>query len=151
MTARIVKFATIRDPSGNLTAFERDAVGFDIARTFILHDVVEGASRGGHAHRVLQELIVAVSGSFAVTTWDEHGAHQWHLNSASEGLLVPPMVWRKLSDFSGNAVALVLASTPYDPSDYLRDFEEFQALLPETEPDYFSKRAKDLDLYRGLK
>ena len=129
MTARIIRFGTVHDDSGNLTAFERTGVGFDVSRVFILHDVVEGGSRGGHAHRVLQELIVAVSGSFTVTTWDSEGEHQQHLNRASEGLYVPPMVWRRLSDFSGGAVALVLASTPYNPEDYIRDFDEFTKAL----------------------
>jgi hypothetical protein len=129
-TPHIIKLETIRDPSGSLTAFEQGAVPFPIARVFILHDVVEGGERGGHAHHVLQELIVAVSGSFTVSTQDERGWHQWTLNRASEGLWVPPGVWRRLTDFSGNAIALVLASTPYDPADYIRDHAEFVSSLP---------------------
>ena len=130
MGAQLIRFPTVHDASGNLTPFEERDIPFSIARVFILHDIVEGARRGGHAHHVLEELIIAVSGSFDVVTLDEHGPHRWHLNRADSGLHVPPGVWRSLSDFSGNAVALVLASTPFDPEDYIRDQAEFVASLP---------------------
>ncbi len=124
---RIVNFATHRDPTGSLTPYE---CPFPVVRTFLLHDLTEGSRRGGHAHHVLQELIVAVSGSFDVETYAEHGPHLWTLNRATTGLLVPPNCWRELRNFSGNAVALVLASTAYDPDDYIRDKDEFVAALP---------------------
>jgi uncharacterized RmlC-like cupin family protein len=151
MKPRIIRFPTVVDPSGGLTPFEWSALPFVPARVFLLHDVVQGSRRGGHAHHELEELIVAVSGSFTVTTWDESGPHHWTLNHADSGLYVPPMVWRHLGDFSGNAVAMVFASTAYDPADYIRSKGDFLTVLPEAEPDYFTKRAKDLDLYRGLK
>jgi oxalate decarboxylase/phosphoglucose isomerase-like protein (cupin superfamily) len=130
MSARLIHFTTVSDPTGNLTPFEWRDVPFTPKRVFILHDVVEGASRGGHAHHVLQELIVAVSGSFDVLTLDEHGPHHWMLNRADRGLYVPPNVWRSLSNFSGNAVALVFASTKYNRKDYIRDKEAFVSSLP---------------------
>jgi uncharacterized RmlC-like cupin family protein len=142
MSARLLRFPTVRDPSGNLTPFEWAGIPFVPQRVFVLHDVVEGARRGGHAHHVLEELIVAVSGSFDVVTLDEHGHHRWQLTRADSGLYVPPGVWRHLSNFSGNAVALVLASTPYDPEDYIRDKAEFVASLPPIEEGYFERRAR---------
>jgi uncharacterized RmlC-like cupin family protein len=111
-----------------------------------LHDVVEGARRGGHAHHVLEELIVAVSGSFDVVTLDERGHHRWHLNRADSGLYVPPGVWRHLGGFSGNAVALVLASTEYAPDDYIRNKREFLESLPILDEPYFERRARAASL-----
>jgi hypothetical protein len=75
-------------------------------------------------------MIVAVSGSFDVLTLNENGPHRWHLNRADTGLYVPPGTWRHLDNFSGNAVAFVLGSHPYDPEDYIRDMDEFLAGLP---------------------
>lgn len=141
-TARIIRLPTISDPTGNLTPFEWGNLPFVPARVFILHDVVEGAQRGGHAHRMLQELIIAVSGSFEVVTVDVHGPHRWTLRRADSGLYIPPNVWRHLQGFSGNAIALVLASTRYDPEDYIRDKAEFLASLPVPEAGYFERRAR---------
>jgi len=146
MNARIVSLPTVSDPTGNLTPYEWHDVPFEPHRVFVLHDVIQGARRGGHAHRTLEELIIAVSGSFEVVTLDEHGYHHWHMNRADQGLYIPPHVWRHLQDFSGNAVALVLASTPYDPLDYIRDKDEFIASLPKSDEDYFSRRAHAVSL-----
>lgn len=151
MSARLIHFKTVGDPTGNLTPFEWRDVPFIPRRVFVLHDVVQGAQRGGHAHRILQELIVAVSGSFVVVTLDEHGPHRWTLNRADSGLYIPAGVWRHLASFSGNAVALVLASTRYNPKDYIRDKAEFLAGLEMPEEPYFERRARDLDLYLGRK
>jgi hypothetical protein len=142
MSAHLVNFRTIRDPSGGLTPFEWADLPFVPQRVFVLHDVVQGAKRGGHAHRVLEELIVSVSGAFDVVTWNENGNHRWHLDRPDRGLYVPPGTWRSLSAFSGNAVALVLASTAYDPADYIRDWTEFVAGLPAQPEPYFSRRAR---------
>jgi oxalate decarboxylase/phosphoglucose isomerase-like protein (cupin superfamily) len=137
MSARLIRFPTVHDSSGNLTPFEWRDIPFTPRRVFVLHDVVEGARRGGHAHHTLEELIVAVSGSFDVVTLDEHGHHRWHLSRADSGLYIPPDVWRHLCGFSGNAVALVLASTAYDPLDYIRDMSLFLASLPSVEGDFY--------------
>ena len=142
MSARLLHFPTVHDPTGSLTPFEWQDIPFVPIRVFILHDVVEGARRGGHAHHVLEELIIAISGSFEVATLDEHGYHHWSMNRADQGLYIPACVWRQISNFSGNAVALVLASTVYDPTDYIRDKDEFIASLPKGEEDYFSRRAR---------
>lgn len=146
MSARLLRFPTVRDPTGNLTPFEWRDIPFRPRRVFVLHDVPEGARRGGHAHHRLHELIIAVSGSFDVSTRDEHGWHRWHLNRADSGLYVPPNVWRYLSNFAGNSVALVLASTPYSRRDYIRDMDKFLATLPEPEEGYFERRARAASL-----
>jgi dTDP-4-dehydrorhamnose 3,5-epimerase-like enzyme len=123
---RFLDFRTIHDPSGNLTPIEEHLdVPFDIRRVFFLYDVPGGAERGGHAHRTLQEVVVAVSGSFDVVVEDGTARARYSLNRAYYGLYLPPMVWMNLENFSSNSVALVLASTPYDESDYYRDRIEF--------------------------
>jgi dTDP-4-dehydrorhamnose 3,5-epimerase-like enzyme len=123
---RVLDFRTIHDPSGNLTPIEEFAdVPFDIRRVFFLYDVPGGAERGGHAHRTLQEVVVAVSGSFDVVVEDGSARARYALNRAYYGLYLPPMVWMNLENFSSNSVALVLASRPFEEADYYRDRAEF--------------------------
>jgi dTDP-4-dehydrorhamnose 3,5-epimerase-like enzyme len=151
MSARLIHFPTISDPTGNLTPFEWRDVPFEPHRVFVLHDVIQGARRGGHAHRTLEELIIAVSGSFEVVTLDEHGYHHFRMNRADQGLYIPANVWRHLQDFSGNAVALVLASTVYDPTDYIRDKDAFIASLPPVVEDWFGRaRWEEVEKWRKL-
>ena len=138
----LITLRTIDDPSGRLTAIEGDAIPFPVRRVFYITDVPAGASRGGHAQRTMQEVIIAISGSFDVSMYDEHGPHRWQLNRPTVGLHVPANVWRSLSNFSSNSVALVLASTQYDEADYIRDFELFKAGLEVLEEPYFERRAK---------
>jgi len=123
---RFIDFRTIHDPSGNLTPIEeRRDVPFDIRRVFFLYDVPGGAERGGHAHRSLEEVAIAVSGSFDVVVEDGTARARYSLNRAYYGLYLPPMVWLNLENFSSNSVALVLASLPFDEGDYFRDRAEF--------------------------
>ena len=123
---RFIDFRTIKDPSGNLTPIEeRRDVPFDIRRVFFLYDVPGGAERGGHAHRALQEVVIAVSGSFDVVVEDGTARARYSLNRTYYGLYLPPMVWLNLENFSSNSVALVLASLPFDEADYYRDRSEF--------------------------
>ena len=123
---RIVDFRTIGDPSGNLTPIEERAdVPFDIQRVFFLYDVPGGAERGGHAHRTLEEVVIAVSGSFDVVVEDGAARARYSLNRAYYGLYLPPMVWMNLENFSSNSVALVLCSQPFDETDYYRDRTAF--------------------------
>lgn len=119
-------FRTIHDPTGNLTPIEEHAdVPFDIRRVFFLYDVPGGAERGGHAHKTLQEVVIALSGSFDVVVEDGIARARYTLNRAYYGLYVPPMVWVHLENFSSNSVALALCSTPYEEADYYRDRDEF--------------------------
>jgi WxcM-like protein len=125
---RIVDLARITDPRGNLTFVEgKRHIPFDIHRVFYLYDVPGGESRGGHAHRQLEQVIIAVSGSFDVVVDDGTDVERFSLNRSYYGLYVPRMVWSHLENFSSGSVSLVLASLPYDESDYYRVYEEFQA------------------------
>ena len=94
-------------------------------RTYYLYDIPGGESRGGHAHRKLQQLIVAASGSFSVTLNDGRVKRTFVMNRPYQGLLIVPGIWRTLEDFSSGSVCLVLASEKYEESDYIRDYEEF--------------------------
>lgn len=123
---RIIKLPKITDPRGNLTvAEELTNVPFDIKRAYWVYDVPGGESRGGHAHKKLRQLIVALSGSFHVTLDNGHERQVYLLNHPWEGLLVETGTWRTLDDFSSGAVCLVLASEPYEAEDYIEEYDEF--------------------------
>ena len=129
MNARIIELPKILDQRGNLTFIEEENhIPFKIERTFWIYDVPGGENRGGHAYRKTEEFIVALSGSFTVLLDDGHGQQEFHLNRSYYGLYVPNMVWREMTDFSTNSLALVLASTPYSSEEYLYDYQEFKAL-----------------------
>lgn len=111
---------------GNISVVENGlTIPFDIRRTYYLYDVPGGESRGGHAHKALQQLIIAASGSFDVVLDDGKIKRRFTLNRPYQGLLVVPGIWRNLDDFSSGAVCLVMASLPYDENDYIRDYREF--------------------------
>ena len=111
---------------GDISVVENgETVPFDVKRIYYLYDVPGGANRGGHAHKALQQLIVAASGSFTVTLDDGSVRRSFTLNRPYQGLLVKPGLWRTLDDFSSGAVCVVLASEEYDPTDYIREYEDF--------------------------
>ncbi len=123
---RIIDLPKITDPRGNLTFIEGERhVPFDIKRVYYLYDVPGGAERGGHAHRNLHQLIVAMSGSFDVVLDDGAERRRFHLNRSYYGLYVCPMIWRELDNFSSGSVCMALASNLYDEADYYRDYNEF--------------------------
>jgi hypothetical protein len=114
------------DRKGNLSVVENGKdVPFSVKRVYYLYDVPGGESRGGHAHKALRQLIVAVSGSFSVTLDDGKDKKTFVLNRPYQGLLVVPGIWRTLDDFSSGSVCMVLASERYDEGDYIRDYDEF--------------------------
>jgi len=122
----MVNLPRINDPRGNLTFVEgTNHVPFDIARVYYLYDVPGGAERGGHAHKELQQLIVAMSGSFDILLDDGTRKQKFHLNRSYMGLYVSPMIWRELDNFSSGSVCMVLASNRYDERDYYRDYNDF--------------------------
>lgn len=129
---RLLPLLRIEDARGNLTSVEaqRD-VPFGIERAYWLYDVPGGASRAGHAHRNLQQLIVSMSGSCDITLDDGERKEKYHLNRSYFGLYVPPMIWREIDNFSSNAVLLVLASLHYDEGDYFRHYDQFIAAVRE--------------------
>jgi dTDP-4-dehydrorhamnose 3,5-epimerase-like enzyme len=124
----LVDLQTIRDRRGNVTVVEAEQhIPFKIRRAFWLYDVPGGESRAGHAHRRLEQLLVAPSGSFDVILDDGERREAVTLNRSYYGLHVPPMVWREIENFSSGAVCLVLASEHYDSDDYFYEYEEFRA------------------------
>ena len=125
---RIIELPKIQDARGNLTFIEENRhVPFDIKRVYYLYDVPGGAERGGHAHRELHQLIIAMSGSFDVVLNDGRTKKRVHLNRSYYGLYVCPMMWREMDNFSSGSVCMVLASNLYDESDYYRDYREYLA------------------------
>jgi hypothetical protein len=124
---KIVELRKITDPRGNLTPVESFVdVPFQIERVYYLYDVPGGSDRGGHAHRELQQLIVAISGSFDVTLDDGFDQKKYQLNRPYIGLVVAPMIWREIDNFSSASVCMVIASRRFDESDYFRDYGEFR-------------------------
>lgn len=125
---RIIELPKIHDPRGNLTFIEGGKhIPFDIKRVYYLYDVPGGAERGGHAHKALRQLIIAMSGSFDVVLDDGLKNKRFHLNRSYNGLYLCPMIWRELDNFSSGAVCMVLASNPYSEDDYYRNYDEFIA------------------------
>lgn len=114
------------DRKGNLTVVENSiTIPFDVKRVYYLYDIPGGEGRGAHAHRELEQLIIAASGSFTVTLDDGKSRRSFFLNRPYQGLNIKPGLWRDLVDFSSGAVAMVLASEVYQKDDYIRDYEEF--------------------------
>ena len=123
---KILDLPKITDPRGNLTFIEAgEHIPFDIQRVYYLYDVPGGSDRGGHAHKELNQFIVAMSGSFDVVLDDGKEKKRVHMNRSYNGLYVCPMIWRELDNFSSGAVCMVLASTKYTEEDYLRNYAEF--------------------------
>ena len=112
---------------GNISVVENGiTVPFNVKRVYYLYDVPGGESRGGHAHKELQQFIVAASGSFDVILDDGELKRTFSLNRPYQGLLIVPGIWREINNFSSGSVCLVLASTCYDATDYIRDYKEFK-------------------------
>ena len=112
--------------NGNLTSITNSKeVPFDIKRIYYLYDVPGGNSRGGHAHKDLYQIMIALSGSFTVTVDDGKLKRSFNLFQPYQGLLIPPGLWRDLDNFSSGSICMVLASEVYDENDYFRDYEKF--------------------------
>ncbi|MFZ6692050.1 sugar 3,4-ketoisomerase [Undibacterium sp. SXout20W] len=127
-TCNVITLPKISDPRGNLTFIEgNNHIPFDIKRVYYLYDVPGGAERGGHAHKDLYQLIIAMSGSFDVLLDDGYHKKRVHLSRSYNGLYVCPMIWRELDNFSSGSVCMVLASNCYDENDYYRDYDEYLA------------------------
>ena len=124
---KIIDLPKIHDPRGNLSFVENGRpIPFVTRRVYWIYDVPGGEVRGGHAYKELQEFFIAISGSFDVVLNDGQNTKVATLNRSYFGLYVPNMIWRRLENFSTNAVCLILASMPYKEDDYLRDFKIFQ-------------------------
>jgi hypothetical protein len=126
---KIIDFPKITDARGNLSVIEENKhVPFEIKRVYYLYDVPGGEKRGGHAHKLLEQFIIAASGSFDVILDDGVDRKRYHLNRSYYGLYIPTMIWRELDNFSSGSVCVVLASEHFDEEDYIRDYNEFKML-----------------------
>lgn len=123
---QIIDIPIVHDQRGNLSVVEGgDLVPFDIKRLYYLYDVPGGATRGGHAHKNLRQLIIAASGSFDVVLDNGKTRQKFSLNRSYKGLYIPTMIWREIENFSSGAVCMVLASEHYNESDYIYDYNDF--------------------------
>ena len=126
---RIVDLPQVIDPKGNVVIIEGDKTApFDIKRVFYMFNTPTGITRGGHAHKLLHQLIVAIAGSLDVVVDDGAKKKQVHLDSPQQGLFIPPMIWNELLNFSKDAVCVVFASEHYSSDDYIKSYESFQQM-----------------------
>lgn len=129
---KLINLPKFLDLRGNLSFIEEDnQLPFKIRRVYWIYDVPGGQHRGGHAFRETEELIVALSGSFDVVLHDGRIETRFSLNRSYNGIYVPKMIWRMLENFSTNSLALIIASTDYHESDYIREFEKFKQIKPQ--------------------
>lgn len=127
--SRIIQLPKIEDQRGNLSFYESlNHIPFEIKRTYWIYDVPGGQTRGGHAFRAQHEFIIALSGSFDVKLNDGVSEKTYSLNRSYYGLYVPNMIWREMFNFSTNSLALIVSSTNYSDTDYIRNYNEFQKL-----------------------
>ena len=130
LNTALIDFPKITDPRGNLTVAQAHTdVPFAIKRAHWVYDVPAGECRGGHAHKLCKEVLIALSGSFHVTVDNGEEQKTVLLNHPYQGLLIDTDVWRTLDDFSSGAVCLVLASEPFDEDDYIREYDDFLRYL----------------------
>lgn len=123
---RLIELPKIHDPRGNLTFVEsKQHVPFDIKRVYYLYDVPGGAERGGHAHRTLGQLVIAITGAFDIHLDDGCTKKMVHMNRSHYGLYICQMIWRSVDNFSSGSVCMVLASDYYDEHDYYRHYDRF--------------------------
>ena len=122
----LIDLPTRHDARGGLVFVERGAgIAFDIQRVYYLYDIPPGAERGAHGHKKLEQLFIAIAGSFDVVLDDGRGTKSVRLSDPGQGLYICPMIWRDLKNFSPGAVCMVLASARYDEGDYFREYGDF--------------------------
>ena len=127
MNPTLIHFRPLGDERGSLIAIEAEkSVPFEVRRVYYIFATKEGVERGFHAHKALNQVAVAVTGSCEMVLDDGECETSVLLDSAQKGVLIGPGVWRVMRNFSSDCVLLVLADQHYDEADYIRDYEEFK-------------------------
>lgn len=123
----VIELEKIKHRSGNITVIDSQTLSlpFSVNRIFYLYDIPGGESRGAHSHKICHQFLIAASGSFEVLLDDGKTKRQIQLNRANIGLHIPPGIWASEVNFSSGSICLVLASEHYDPSDYIREYDEY--------------------------
>ena len=128
MSYKIIEIPKINNSKGNISVIENDTIPFDIKRVYYLFDVPSGAKRGGHAHKKLKQVLIAISGSFDVVLKNGKSKEIITLNRPDNGLLIENNIWRELENFSSGSVCLVLASEEFSEDDYIRSYKDYLSL-----------------------
>jgi len=129
LNCNIIELPKIHNRAGNITALNNNIdLPFSVSRVYYLFDIPGGETRGGHAHKELQQLLIAASGSFDVIIDDGNNKKEINLNRPYFGLYIVPGIWRELVNFSSGSICLVLASLKYDKDDYIFGYEHFKQL-----------------------
>ena len=129
MNVEIIDIPKIENPEGNIAVIEKNVIPFEIKRVYYLYDVPSSAQRGGHGHKNLNQILIALSGSFDVVLKDGKTSNKITLNKPDKGLLITNNIWRELENFSSGAVCLVLASEVFNEDDYIREYDDFLSYL----------------------
>jgi hypothetical protein len=128
---KIIEFPKVMDPRGNLTFLQHpNSIPFNIQRVFWTYDVPGGETRGGHAYKQQEEVIIALSGSFDIVISHSDGStSKYHMNRSYYGLYLPPFTWRHMENFSTNSLSLHLSSMKFNAEDYIRNQELIKATI----------------------
>ena len=129
MNYKIIDIPKINNTKGNLGVIENDTIPFDVKRVYYLFDVPSGAKRGGHAHKKLKQVLIAISGSFDVVLKNGKSKEIITLNRPDKGLLIENNIWRELENFSSGSVCLVLASEEFSENDYIRSYKDYLTFI----------------------
>lgn len=131
MNYKIIDIPKINNTKGNIGVIENHTIPFDIKRVYYLFDVPSGAKRGGHAHKKLKQVLIAISGSFDVVLKNGKSKEIITLNRPDKGLLIENNIWRELENFSSGSVCLVLASEEFSEVDYIRNYKDYLSFIKE--------------------
>ena len=129
MEIEIIEIPKIENSLGNIAVVEKEIIPFDIKRVYYLYDIPSSSSRGGHSHKNLQQVLIAISGSFDVVLKDGKSKETITLNRPDKGLLIENNIWRELENFSSGSVCLVLASEEFSEDDYIRNYKEYLSFV----------------------